>query len=256
MGDVARGPSIAFEGRQTGRKKGGSGGLRAWPSRLEAWLEAERTQLPLWLPVGVAAWFWLPSPAAWSGFLLAMAALATIGFAFGRGGRGEPSCCSRSRPISSSLATAAISRCAGRTGASRCCASGPETICAPLCPSFQGARGTTRSRSMRCPARAAAPTPVPGHCHAEGGSGGCSPRVALIGSTASRWRGPARPRILSSATATCPTGHPRWLKADASLLAHTGGLAIHLDTPRIATVAGMQTGHPWAFHAPDRADTR
>ena len=91
MGDVARGPSIAIEGRQTGRERDGFGGLRAWPARLEVWFEAERTQLPFWLPVGVvagvAAWFWLPSPAAWSGFLLAMAALAVAGFAFGRGGR-------------------------------------------------------------------------------------------------------------------------------------------------------------------------
>ncbi|WP_019833703.1 ComEC/Rec2 family competence protein [Sphingomonas sp. PR090111-T3T-6A] len=47
--------------------------------------------MPLWLPVGlvagVAAWFWLPSPRAWCGFLLAMAAVALSGFAFGRGGR-------------------------------------------------------------------------------------------------------------------------------------------------------------------------
>jgi competence protein ComEC len=47
--------------------------------------------LPLWLPVGlvagVGAWFWLPSLAAWCGFLAAMAAIALAGFAFGRGGR-------------------------------------------------------------------------------------------------------------------------------------------------------------------------
>lgn len=91
MGDVARGPSIALRRRQTVRRVGGLGGLRAWPARLEGWFESERTQLPLWLPVGVvsgvAAWFWLPTPAAWSGFLLAMAALAVAGLAFGRGSR-------------------------------------------------------------------------------------------------------------------------------------------------------------------------
>ena len=58
---------------------------------LERWLEIERGQLPLWLPVGlvagVGAWFWLPSPTAWWGFLLAMAAVALAGLAFGRGGR-------------------------------------------------------------------------------------------------------------------------------------------------------------------------
>ncbi|WP_246332105.1 ComEC/Rec2 family competence protein [Sphingomonas chungangi] len=60
-------------------------------ARLEDWLEAERTQLPLWLPVGmvagVAGWFWLPGEQAWEGLLLSMAALALAGFAFGRGGR-------------------------------------------------------------------------------------------------------------------------------------------------------------------------
>lgn len=91
MGDVARGPSMAFGARQTGLKEGRFRALSAIPARLEAWLEAERTQLPLWLPVGlvagVAAWFWLPGVRAWAGLLLSMAALALVGFAFGRGGR-------------------------------------------------------------------------------------------------------------------------------------------------------------------------
>lgn len=91
MGDVARGPSMAFVNRQTGPKRSGFRVLAAFPARLEAWLEAERTQLPLWLPVGfvagVAGWFWLPGTRAWEGLLLSMAALALVGFAFGRGGR-------------------------------------------------------------------------------------------------------------------------------------------------------------------------
>ena len=45
-------------------------------SAVERWLEAERDQLPLWVPVlvgfGIAAWFWLPDPARWGGFILAM----------------------------------------------------------------------------------------------------------------------------------------------------------------------------------------
>jgi competence protein ComEC len=54
-------------------------------ARIERRFEAERAQLPLWLPVGlmlgVAAWFWLPGAAQWTAFLLlagagAMAALA------------------------------------------------------------------------------------------------------------------------------------------------------------------------------------
>ncbi|WP_188055399.1 ComEC/Rec2 family competence protein [Sphingosinithalassobacter sp. CS137] len=61
---------------------------------IEHWLEAERDQLPLWIPVaigaGVSAWFVLPDPARWTGFALAAAAvalLAAAGSAAGRGGR-------------------------------------------------------------------------------------------------------------------------------------------------------------------------
>jgi competence protein ComEC len=39
--------------------------------------------------------------------------------------------------------------------------------------------------------------------------------------------------------------HPTWLKADRSLLARTGGLAIDLDTARITTVAQGQGLHGW-----------
>lgn len=51
--------------------------------RLEAMAEAERDQLPLWLPVslglGIAAWFVLPDSRAWTAFLLTAGA-ATVGF--------------------------------------------------------------------------------------------------------------------------------------------------------------------------------
>ena len=43
---------------------------------------------------------------------------------------------------------------------------------------------------------------------------------------------------------------PRWLKADARLLAATGGLAIHLGRPAVTTVAEMQGKHPWAVVKP------
>jgi competence protein ComEC len=40
---------------------------------------------------------------------------------------------------------------------------------------------------------------------------------------------------------------PRWLKADAAFLRHTGGLAIFLgDRPEAVTVAARQGHHPWA----------
>lgn len=58
---------------------------------LESWLEAERDQLPLWVPVllgaGIAAWFVLPDAAAWSGVVLAGVAVALAALAIGRTGR-------------------------------------------------------------------------------------------------------------------------------------------------------------------------
>ncbi len=47
---------------------------------IEAFLDAERDQLALWLPValgaGIAAWFMLPGPSQWAAWLMGMAALA------------------------------------------------------------------------------------------------------------------------------------------------------------------------------------
>lgn len=70
----ARAPSIG----EAPPPRGEADQLRTGPSRfsarLEAWFEAERAQLPLWLPVGlltgIAAWFWLPAWPAWTAFLL------------------------------------------------------------------------------------------------------------------------------------------------------------------------------------------
>lgn len=63
-------------------------GLRA---RSEAWLEAERDQLVLWLPVafggGVAAWFLLPDPRGWMAAMLGCLGVALAASALGRGGR-------------------------------------------------------------------------------------------------------------------------------------------------------------------------
>jgi competence protein ComEC len=59
--------------------------------RLEAIAEAEREQLPLWLPVGlmlgIAAWFYLPDPVRWIAFLLATGAGALAALALGAGTR-------------------------------------------------------------------------------------------------------------------------------------------------------------------------
>jgi competence protein ComEC len=58
---------------------------------IEKWLEAERDQLLLWLPVafgaGVAAWFLLPDPRAWAAAAMLCAAIALLGIATAAGGR-------------------------------------------------------------------------------------------------------------------------------------------------------------------------
>lgn len=59
--------------------------------RIERWLEAERDQLALWVPValgaGVAAWFALAPASQWAAFLLIAVAIAFGGAALGLGSR-------------------------------------------------------------------------------------------------------------------------------------------------------------------------
>jgi competence protein ComEC len=56
-------------------------------ARIEAWLEGERDQLPLWLPVmlglGIAGWFMLPDRASWTALIAAALGLALAGVAVG-----------------------------------------------------------------------------------------------------------------------------------------------------------------------------
>jgi competence protein ComEC len=58
---------------------------------IERWLEAERDQLPLWLPValaaGIALWFALPDPRAWQAAMLALGGVALAALALARNGR-------------------------------------------------------------------------------------------------------------------------------------------------------------------------
>ena len=60
-------------------------------SAFERWLEAERDQLPLWLPVtlgaGITAWFLLPDARAWTGAIGLCVAIAGTALAGGFGGR-------------------------------------------------------------------------------------------------------------------------------------------------------------------------
>jgi competence protein ComEC len=79
-----RAPSIALWRRQTALPK-------RLGERLEALFDAERDQLPLWLPVGlglgIAAWFALPDAGAWTAFLLGAGALLLAALAAGWGTR-------------------------------------------------------------------------------------------------------------------------------------------------------------------------
>ncbi|MFL6845820.1 MAG: ComEC/Rec2 family competence protein [Allosphingosinicella sp.] len=65
--------------------------MTALARRLESLADAERNQLPLWLPVGLglgtAAWFTLPDEAAWAGFLLLAAAAMLVPQALAPGTR-------------------------------------------------------------------------------------------------------------------------------------------------------------------------
>lgn len=58
---------------------------------VERWLEAERDQLALWLPValgaGITAWFVLPDPRMWIGALVLCGAIAAVALAGRFGGR-------------------------------------------------------------------------------------------------------------------------------------------------------------------------
>ena len=73
---------MGLPSRQTGAQAG---------EAIERWLEAERDQLPLWLPValggGVTAWFVLPDPHGWAAALLACLAVGLGALALGRHGR-------------------------------------------------------------------------------------------------------------------------------------------------------------------------
>ncbi len=65
--------------------------VRSLATAIEQWLEAERDQLPLWIPVsigaGVAAWLVLRGPRQWAIASLAFAAVALAALAVGRHGR-------------------------------------------------------------------------------------------------------------------------------------------------------------------------
>ncbi len=89
--DFVGAPSIALPAPQMGLGTAAGRAVCRAGEAIETWLEAEREQLALWLPVGlglgIAAWFTLPDAAGWIPFLLASAAAAALGLALGAAGR-------------------------------------------------------------------------------------------------------------------------------------------------------------------------
>lgn len=84
--------------------------LAAFRGAIERWLEAERDQLVLWLPVclaaGAAAWFALDDPRAWLTLLLAAGALAALAMTLWRGGRAGVALALGALAVASGLALA------------------------------------------------------------------------------------------------------------------------------------------------------
>src|SRR5260221_8852189 len=82
---MSTGPNIAAPPLQTARHRHGHRITEA----IEHWLEAERDQLPLWLPValasGIARWFVLPDQTAWTAALVAALGIAIAGLTFAGG---------------------------------------------------------------------------------------------------------------------------------------------------------------------------
>lgn len=84
-------PSMALELRQTPPLPSPARYLDACWHRLEAWLEKERDQVALWLPVGlglgIIAWFSLPGSSAWAAWICASLGVASLSLLMPAGGR-------------------------------------------------------------------------------------------------------------------------------------------------------------------------
>lgn len=88
---ASRAPSTVIAPLQTAAWRRASSFFISARDGIEQWLEAERDQLVLWLPVmlgtGAALWFMLPDPIAWALVAGALTGLMLIALAAGRGGR-------------------------------------------------------------------------------------------------------------------------------------------------------------------------
>jgi len=86
-------PNIEDAPLEHARLRFSFGPVRRLNDRIEAFLESERGQLPLWFVAafasGIAAWLWLPGPAQWSAFIAIALAVAAGGVAWGQGRLGR-----------------------------------------------------------------------------------------------------------------------------------------------------------------------
>lgn len=84
-------PSMAFEPLQTSAALRQDGRATVLFSVMEHWLEREREQVPLWLPVGlgtgISAWFLLPNPFSWLAWCCLCGAMACAAMLLGEGTR-------------------------------------------------------------------------------------------------------------------------------------------------------------------------
>ncbi len=82
---------MASSALQTAISQVRDGGADHVFAAIENWLEAERDQLPLWIPValagGIAAWFALPDARWWLAFMVGCAGIAMAGVTIGQGAR-------------------------------------------------------------------------------------------------------------------------------------------------------------------------
>ncbi|MET0370158.1 MAG: ComEC/Rec2 family competence protein [Sphingobium sp.] len=82
---------MAFQPRQTSVANRVSGAAGVWLGWAETWLEGEREQIALWVPIGlgsgIAAWFMLPALTDWLAFCAFMLALACAALILPAGGR-------------------------------------------------------------------------------------------------------------------------------------------------------------------------
>ena len=91
---VVSAPNIEEASLEPAARAFSSAFLARTSTRIETFLEAERAQLPLWLVAafgtGIAAWFWIGTVQAWTGFILVSLAISLAGLALGREGRLGP----------------------------------------------------------------------------------------------------------------------------------------------------------------------